>query len=401
MRLNPVPLMSLILLVIITLLLAFLTVVKSNQVRTYLEGDPADGGFKSNAKMRDEITQLEARMKVANDSIQTHTRVIDELDRQLAVARIHLDGSRAVAGVTLPPNDDLKDNPAAVLAGQKDTTWKFTSDLIAASVKRSETLKTRSESAGFQDNPALDEAIRKRQQELQDITKRISDDDEAFARDRDDLTKRLDDIALGKDKAEKQHNEDYSRLSTKESGIVDDIRKLLELKLKWMSEIEADGQVMEVATNQVVINLGTRDKVFPGLLFAVFNQEKGRYLAKGMLETIEVRDGIAICRVLSQEDPRFYPIGKGDSIGNPVFATHAPKTFFVAPGDFKHYNKEDIEQFIRATGGIVQGTLGPDCDFLVVGERSNVEASARQFQALAMSEDTLLSFVQKTFPPKR
>ncbi len=401
MRMNPFPLMSLILLVIFTLALAFLTVVKSNQVRAYNEGDPDDRTFKANGKLREEIGQLQARITGAKDGIALRGREIQRLDLQLSSSRLHLDGERAVAGLTLPPSDDLNGNPAVSLPGAKDTTWKFTSDLVSASARRMETLKGKLESRDFQENPSLDEAIRKRQQELQDTTKRISDDEAGFAKDREDLTKRLDDLAASKDKAEKQHREDYSRRATGVAKLEDDIRKLLELELRWMTEVEADGTIVETAANQVVIGIGSRDKVQPGLIFAVFNHEKGRYVPKGMVETIEVRDGISVCRILSQDNPKLYPIGKGDSVGNPVFDAVKPKTFYVA-GEFKHYNKEDIEGFIRATGGVVATALGPNCDFLVAGERSEREqASARQFQILALSEDTLLSFVQKSFAPKK
>lgn len=401
MNFNPFSFMALILLVIFTVAMAWLTVVKSNQVRTFLDGDPEQRDFQINAKLREEITRETTRAAVARDSVELRQREIRRLDLQLAANRIHLDGDRALGGVTLPVSEDLKDNPNTALTGQKDTTWKFTSDLISASVKRMEALKGKLESKDFQENPALEEAVRKRQQELQDITKKISDDEAGFAKDREDLTKRLDDLTAGKDKAEKQRREDFSRRATRVAQLEDRIRELLELELKWVTELEADGRIAETAGNEVIINLGTADKAFPGLIFAVFNHDKGRYVGKGMIETIEVRDTIAVCRILSQDNVKLHPIGRGDLIGNPVFDSHHPKTFFVA-GEFKHYNKDDIEQFIRATGGVVAKVLGPDCDFLVAGERSEREqASARQFQILALKEDDLLSFVQKTFTPKK
>ena len=401
MRINPFPLMSLILLVILTLVLAILTVVKSNQVRAYQEGDPDDSSFRSNAKLREEVNQLQARITAANDALALRGREVNRLDLELSKNRILASGDVTLAAVGLPPSDDLKGNPLAEVAGAKDTTWKFTSDLVSASVRRLEALKGKLESRDFQDNPQLDEAVRKRQTELQDITKRISDDEASFAKDREELTKRLDDLASSKDKSDKQRREDFSRRATGVAKLEDDIRKLLELELKWMTEIDADGQIVETAANEVVINLGAKEKAFPGLIFAVFNHEKGRYVPKGTVETIEVRPDISICRIISQNDPKLYPIGRGDSVGNPVFDAKQPKVFFVA-GEFKHYNKEDIEQFIRSTGGIVSSTLGPNCDFLVAGDRSEREqASARQFQILAMSEDTLLGFVQKTFAPKK
>jgi hypothetical protein len=399
-RINPFPFFSLILLVIFTLVFAFLTVMKSNVVKAHHEGDPDDAQFKSNTKLRDEVGQLQGRIAAAREGAALRRREIHKLDMQLAAIRIHFDGERVIGGVALPPSDELLDHPMTQLVGAKDTTWKLASDLTVASVKRMDALKGKLESRDFQDNPALDEAIRKRQQELQDTTRRISDDEAGFSRDREALAKRLDELAALKDKAEKQYREEYSRLATGVTKLENDIRKLLELDLKWMNEVESDGRIIETAANQVVIDIGSSDKVFPGLLFAVFNHERGRYVPKGMVEAIEVRERIAVCRILAQNDVKLYPIGKGDSIGNPVFDAANPKTFYVA-GEFKHYNKSSIEGFIRATGGVVAKELGPNCDFLIAGERSDREqASALQFQILALNEDTLLSFVQKSFAPK-
>jgi hypothetical protein len=398
---NPFSFMALILLVMFTVVLASLTVVKSNQVRTFLEGDPEQREFKTNAKLREEVNQLATRIAVARDSIELREREIRRLDLRLAANRIHLVNDRALGSVTLPAADELKENPAITLTGTKDSTWKFTSDLISASVKRMEALRGKLESKDFQENPALEEAVRKRQQELQDITKKISDDEAAFAKDREDLTKRLDELTAGKDKNDKMGREDFSRRATRVAQLEDKIRQLLELELKWVTELDVDGSIAETAANEVIINLGAKDKIFPGLIFAVFNHDKGRYVKKGMVETVEVRDAIAVCRILQQDDVKLHPIGRGDLIGNPVFDSHHPKTFYVA-GEFKRYNKDDIEQFIRVTGGVVAKVLGPDCDFLVAGQRSEREqASARQFQILALKEDDLLAFVQKSFTPKK
>jgi hypothetical protein len=400
-RINPFSLMSLILLVLFTLIMALLTVAKSNQVRKYSEGDPENREFKTIPKLRDEVNALKTSIAASQDAIGLRTREIRRLDNQLAISRIHIEGDRAISAIALPPADELANNPVTTATVTKDTTWKFTSDRISASQRRLETLRGLLESKDFQDNPALDEAIRKRQGELQDVTRKISDDDAQFRRDQDDLTKRLDDLEASRVKIEKQQRDDSSRQATKIVQLEDKISQLLELETRWMKEIDEDGRILEVANNQVVISIGARDKVFPGLLFAVFTSHKGKPVGKGMIEAIEVRDGITVCRILRQDDSTKQPIGMDDQIGNPVFDSHRPKTFYVA-GEFKTYNKSDIEQFIRNTGGVISPTLGANCDFLVAGDRSDAEKNqARQFQVLAMDEAGILSFVQRSFAPKQ
>jgi hypothetical protein len=50
----------------------------------------------------------------------------------------------------------------------------------------------------------------------------------------------------------------------------------------------------------------------------------------------------------------------------------------VVAGEFKHYDKADLETFIRRTGGVVVDQLGPGCDYLVAGDRSDrQQADAR------------------------
>jgi hypothetical protein len=398
-RINQFSLMSLILLVAFTVVITFLTVVETNRIRTYYEGDPERSDFKPNDKLKREKSDLETAIAGYRNEISTREREIWRLDLALAAHRVDFSEADLLAGVALP------DHPTGTIRGKeiqlKDTAWKLSADRIAASVKRLELLRQEYESAARQTHPPLDESITARQDELQVILKRISDQEALFQKDRDELTKKLDDIAAAREKSEKQQREDFSRRATKIAQLEDRIRGLLELELKWVEELEADGSILEVAPGTVVIDLGSRERVAPGALFTVFNHDKGEYVEKGRIEVIATQDTIATARLLTQYDERRNPIGKGDFIGNPVFDAHKPKVFVVA-GEFKRYNKEDLEHFIQATGAIVTQELGPGCDFLVAGERSDREqANARQYQIQAMREDLLLTFVTTTFGPKK
>ena len=150
----------------------------------------------------------------------------------------------------------------------------------------------------------------------------------------------------------------------------------------------------------LIINLGTSDRVVPGLLFEVFQYERGRYVEKGMVEVVQTQAQIATCRVLSVVDPRKAPLSKNDYISNPVFSIKRPKVFVVS-GEFKTHNKEDLEMFIRQTGGIVREKLSPGVDILVAGERSDKDQdNAREYQVQAMTEVQLLKYIRRDFKPK-
>jgi NAD-dependent DNA ligase len=83
-----------------------------------------------------------------------------------------------------------------------------------------------------------------------------------------------------------------------------------------------------------------------------------------------------------------------------VFSTKRPKVFFVS-GEFKTHNKEDLEMFIRQTGGIVRDKLSPGVDYLIAGDRSDKDQdNAREYQIQAMTEAQLLKYVRRAFQPK-
>ena len=139
-----------------------------------------------------------------------------------------------------------------------------------------------------------------------------------------------------------------------------------------MTEIQPDGQVMRLTPDRrtVMIDIGSTDRVMRGLKLEVFRRDRGNPVVKGMIEVIEVEAHWATCRVIDEIDPRREAISQGDFIGNPVFDTSDPKVFVLA-GEFYRYNRGDLENFIRASGGVVHDELSPGTDFLVTGDRSD------------------------------
>ena len=412
MRINPISFMAMILLVVFTLVLAVLSMVKMNQIQAFEEGDPSVPSFKPINKIKKEISDLENIIKTHREAIALRQREIDRLDfgevgtgaqpvkrHGIGQHGIYVDtNGKMLTGVATPDAHELTID--AKTQRMKESPWKMTADQVTASSQRLESLKSKYESAELQSNAPLDDVIKKRQDELQNILKKIGDGEALFSHDREELTKRLDELTASKEKLEKIHRDVYSRNATRISQLEDQIRGLLELELRWVTDIDADGEILQAGGNQVIVNLGLKDKAFPGLLFEVATRSHGGYQRKGTIELIEVKDTISIGRITAQDDVKRNPIGKGDQIGNPVFDAQKPKVFHVA-GEFKQYNKQDLEQFIRSTGGIINPVLGPGCDFLVAGDRSDREQdNARQYQILAMKEEALLKFVQRTFAPK-
>jgi hypothetical protein len=397
-RINPIALMSLIVLVIITGLFTLLVVVKTNNMKRFIEKG-YEPGFRTNQELESEIKELLNRTEAAKRDLAARQRELDRQDLLLAPHRHYISGDRGLLGGIATP-DKAEDTILGKPTRLKDSQARLVSLRIENAAKRLEIGKADAESGERQKSPSLDDSIRKRQDELNAVLRRISDQESLFNKDRDELTKRLDELTKAKEDAEKAQRQEYSRRATKVAQLEDDIRQLLELQLKWVSEIDADGKILQASPDQVIVDIGARERVTPGMRFSVFNFSQGKQVMKGMVEVVQAAEGISRCRVLDVVDARKLPIGPGDHIGNPVFDPVQKRIFYLA-GEFKHYNRDDLASFVRAAGGVVADRLGPHCDFLVAGDRSDREqATARQFQVQAMNEDFLLRYLQPTFGPK-
>lgn len=400
MRLNPVALMALILLVILTSVFTLLAVIKTNAVRRYTLGVNEDGEkFDSNDKRRKEAQDAEARIRANLEGVAAREREVHRLNLALLAQAVYWsEDGQQLSGIATPAEQ------TATVRGQqvqlKQSAWKLTGDMVDYQGKRLDNWKAMAGSPERQQNPALEASIRTRQDDLQKVLTRISDQEAGFNKARDELNRKLEELKVAREKFEKQQREEYSTRATKVAQLEDRIRELLELDVKWVADLDADAGILEVAGDRVILDRGARQGLRPGLLFAVFAIERGKMVPKGMVETVEVSQDIAHCRVVSENEPRRNPIARGDQVGNPVWEAGKAKVFFLA-GDSIRYNKEDIANFIRNAGGVVSPTLGPGCDYVVAGDRAVRDlALARQFQVQAMSEDYLLHFVQPHFAPK-
>ena len=398
-RIHPALISLLVVLVLVTLLFTFLVIHESGQITAITEGNPDEpNGQKMtlNALLA-ESTDLRGRIAAAQAALETRQRGLRRADLRLDEFRFYYgsDG-KVLSGVSTAQMTEVDGKPLM------DGVWKLGRTVVSASKDRIEGLKAEHDSEARQTYPKLDEAIMQRQQQLQKELQKIQEQEAAFQEDQSRLNTQIDGLGKEKDAAERKNREDYSRRATKIGQLEDRIRQLLELELHWLKDLDPVGNILEVdpGSPYVVINLGSADRVFPGLLLEVFNFERGRYKEKGMIEVIEVKEQIATARVLSVIDERKYPLSKNDDLGNPVFSTTRPKVFVVS-GEFKTHNKEDLENFIRQTGGVVRDKLSPGVDILIAGDRSDKDQdNAREFQVQAMTEAQLLKYVRTDFHPK-
>lgn len=324
---------------------------------------------------------------------------IERLDIELGKHRTYLTGEDVLTGVaTTTYTTSVNGKPLPV------STAQLTKETAQVANARLEERSKSIAGEAWQKMPSMEELIAKRQEQLAALQKQISDGDAAYRDQNDKLTAQKEKLILDRETAVKKHNEDLSTRLTKIGKLEVEIRTLLELDLRWLTDLEPLGRILEcnALANRVIINLGAKDKVMPGLLFEVFQYERGKYRTKGLVEVVEVRPAIALCRVLEIDDRKTWPLAENDYIGNPVFNPNRPKSFVVA-GDFARFNRADIESFIRQTGAVVRDRLSPGTDFLVVPSKEYKGREmdrAREFQVVALEEARILRFLRTEFKPK-
>ncbi len=373
---------------------------KSGDLTRLRDGDPARPTADTVPKMLDARAALRREIDALDRDVQLRTHERERADVDLGRHLVYWKEQELLGGISTPGNE------SGTIRGEqqklKEHRLAMARFALEESGRRLEALKTEYQSDVRQSFPQLDKSIASRNAELQTVNQRISEQDALFQKDRTALAERLDTLKTESDKFGKDQATERSRRQTRITQLEDRIRQLLELDLKWLTEIDTVGTVLSVEdrSSRAIIDLGQSERAFPGLIFEVFSYEKGAYVEKGMLEVIEVKAGISVCRILSQKDRRLHPLAKDDRIGNPTFNPRRPKTFVVA-GEFERYNKGDLESFIRRSGGIVVQKLGPGVDFLVAGARSEREqSSAREYQILGMKEEQLLKYVLPQFAPR-
>jgi hypothetical protein len=143
---------------------------------------------------------------------------------------------------------------------------------------------------------------------------------------------------------------------------------------------DPDGQVLDasVTLGTAYIDLGTVDRVFPGLKFEVYGVGRGgiREL-KGLILVQKALDAhysqVSILRI--EDEAR--PIVRGDTIHNPFYNPTKQVHVFLA-GELQKYPKSVAAARLRRANVVIDESLGADTDYVVVPDtvRVPVETAA-------------------------
>lgn len=139
----------------------------------------------------------------------------------------------------------------------------------------------------------------------------------------------------------------------------------------------ADGEIvlLDEVSKIVHIDLGSKDKVYPGLTFSVYNRsvpipDDGK--GKAEVEVFSVSDNISTARIVSS-NPRD-PILVSDIVANLIWSRDKVNRFVVA-GDFDidfdmvndYQADKKVTALIENWGGMVESKVSVNTNFVVVG----------------------------------
>lgn len=137
-----------------------------------------------------------------------------------------------------------------------------------------------------------------------------------------------------------------------------------------------DGKIEKIASNSDVcyINIGSKDRVQPGMTFAVYGQNPTNAEdVKGRVLVSNVSDNFSECRIIEQDTAN--PIVVGDEVANLAF--HAVRTYvFTVFGEFDlhgtnnptRYGTQEVKEAIQRFGGKVGDTIDIQTDYVVMGD---------------------------------
>jgi predicted nucleic acid-binding Zn-ribbon protein len=183
----------------------------------------------------------------------------------------------------------------------------------------------------------------------------------------DELEKTKSELALAQD-----------RLKTKQ----DEIEKIQPSPDTMAAAQKPDGKILGVsqAAGTVLINLGSQDRVYPGLTFSVYDRFAGiskNGKSKAEVEVFAINDKVCTARVLTSESRN--PISPDDVVANLIWDSHKQNQFVIA-GDFDLNGNgkpepdaiSKIKSLIEKWGGAVSNAVSAKTDFVILGDAPDV-----------------------------
>lgn len=200
------------------------------------------------------------------------------------------------------------------------------------------------------------------------------------------LMQQRDDAIAEKTQSRQELLAAMSKLNITQSRLEDALSRLEILKPRPKEDIAAyqpDGHIVsiDVSNNIVFIDIGSDEKIYPGLTFSVYDRNAPiptDGTNKAEIEVFNVDKNTAVARI--NKSSKRNPIAEGDIIVNLIWDSKATNRFVVA-GDFDFNDDgavdsdgaDKVKQLIENWGGKVEDAVTIDTDFVVLGVPSEVK----------------------------
>ena len=163
-----------------------------------------------------------------------------------------------------------------------------------------------------------------------------------------------------------------------------------------------DGKIILIdnQTNVVHLNIGSKQHIYRGLTFTVYDRsgsipKDGR--GKAEIEVFDVAETYSAARITKSETKK--PILLGDIVANLIWNSDKTNVFVVA-GDFDLDNDGNLDQnatgkiqtLIEKWGGRVADTISIDTDFLVLGGQPQVPKQQPTFEELELDPGAMQKY---------
>ncbi|MFV1959407.1 MAG: hypothetical protein ACC662_08340, partial [Planctomycetota bacterium] len=201
-------------------------------------------------------------------------------------------------------------------------------------------------------------------QDVEQLRGELATANETIARTSVETTEAKQELAQTQDKAQTSVAERDATISALENRIrLDKQKRDLEIRRN-----DPDGEVLSAnpTMQTAVINLGHKDKVYPGLVFAVSRIGKGGIrVAKGTVQVTKVLgDHAAKVAILDILDP-IHPVLGGDLIANPFYSPKEPVHVWIV-GELQKYPTEIANARLAKLHVITDKTINEDTDYVIV-----------------------------------
>jgi len=323
--------------------------------------------------------------------------------------KVVYNSERQIAGLNLVPTPPEVLKSYQSISETKNDTFDMTAGLIQiieklkikldnttntglALKKQLEQLQNRFDdamAASFEKEQALLAEKEKYQQQINDI-KRDYDELKALVEQTSEqqvknLIAQRDEARAERDKMRKEMLKTQAERDIAEERmrhVLEDIIKIKPLPDSEGRAFEPDGKIMLIddQTKIVHLNIGSDDRVYPGLTFSVYDKnmpipKDGK--GKAEITVFDVGKNISAARITRSEIKR--PIILDDIVANLIWNSYKTNVFVVAgefdldsDGDIDYDAVDKLKTLIEKWGGRVADAVSIDTDFLVLGRAPEV-----------------------------